>query len=134
MDRLGIVVRSDDMAVVRELNQRTMWRPRPGHSRMFLRVAERFSTLQEWLHYGRALSTELPHDLWLRIRSGSRECLVPEGRTATFDGWLVHVLRVREPGLFGRLSQLGLVRTDAGVTQSILERSTSAVATGLTTD
>jgi hypothetical protein len=132
VDRLGIVVRSDDIAVVRELNRRTMWRPRPGHSRMFLRAAERFSTLEEWLHYGRALSTERPHDLWLRIRRGSREGLVPEGRTATFDGWLVHVLRVHEPGIPGFLSQLGLVQTDTGVTQSVLERSTSAVATGLT--
>jgi hypothetical protein len=56
------------------------------------------------------------------------------GADRDIHGWLVHVLRVREPGLFGRLSQLGLVQTDAGVTQSILERSTSAVATGLTTD
>lgn len=129
VDRLGIVVRSDDSAVVRELNRRTMWRPRPGPSRMFLTVAERFSTLEEWLHYGRALSTELPHDLWLRIRSGSRECLVPEGRTATFDGWLVHVFRVCQPGI---PAQLGLIQTDTGVTQAILERSTSAVARGLT--
>jgi hypothetical protein len=133
VNRLAIVVRSDDSAVIRELNRRTMGRPRPGlSSAMFLTAAERFSTLEEWLHYGRSLSTERPRDLWLRIRSGSRDCLVPEGRTVTCDGWLVHVLRVYEPGLPGRQSQLGLVQADAGVTQAILERSTSAVATGLT--
>lgn len=133
VNRLAIVVRSDDIAVSHELNWRTMGRHRSGlGATMFLRAAERFSTLEEWLHYGRALSTERPRDLWLRIRSGSRDCLVPEGRTATFDGWLVHVLRVYEPGIPGRLSQLGLVQADTGVTQAILERSTSAVATGLT--
>lgn len=131
--RLAIVVRSDDSAVSDELNRRTMLRPRLGlSSAMFLRAAERFASLEEWLHYGRGLSTERPRDLWLRIRRGSRECLVPQGRTATFDGWLVHVLRVHEPGIPGFLSQLGLVQTDTGVTEAILERSTSAVATGLT--
>lgn len=133
VSRLAIVVRSEDSAVISELNRRTMRRPRRGlSSARFLTAAERFSTLEEWLHYGRALSTERPRDLWLRIRSGSRECLVPQGRTVTFDGWLVHVLRVYEPGIPGFLSQLGLVQTDTGVTEAILERSTSAVATGLT--
>ena len=32
MNVLAIVVRSDDIAVSRELNRQTMWRPRPGLS------------------------------------------------------------------------------------------------------
>ena len=54
----------------------------------------------------------------------------PRGRTVTFDGWLVHVLRVYEPGIPGRLSQLGLVQADTGVTPAILERSTSGSPRG----
>ena len=106
-------------------------RPQLGAT-IFLTAGERFSGVEEWLQYGRALSTERPGDLWLRVRSGSRECLVSEGRTATVDGWLVHVLRVYEPGIPGRLSQLGLVPADTGVTPAMLERSTVAVATELT--
>jgi hypothetical protein len=130
---LAIVVRTDDATVVRELNRRTMGRHRPGlGATIFVTAAERFSSVEEWLQYGRALSTERPRDLWLRVRSGSSDCLVPEGRTATVEGWLVHVLRVHEPGIPGRLSQLGLVPADTGVTPTMLECSTAAVATGLT--
>jgi hypothetical protein len=54
--RLAIVVRSDDGAVSGELNRRKMGRPRLGlSSAMFLRAAERVASLEEWLHYGRAL-------------------------------------------------------------------------------
>jgi hypothetical protein len=130
---LAIVVRTDDMRVSLELNRRTMRRHRPGRgATIFLTAAERFSGVEEWLQYGRALSTERPRDLWLRVRSGSRDCLVPEGTTVTVDGWLVHVLRVHEPGIPGRLSQVGLVLADAPVTPAMLECSTAAVAAGLT--
>jgi hypothetical protein len=128
---LAIVVRTDDNAVSLELNRRIMGRHRPGlGATVFLRAAKRFSGVEEWLQYGRALSTEPPRDLWLGIRSGKCECLVPEGTTATVDGWLLHVLRVCEPGLPGRLSQLGLVAASAGVTAAMLERSTEAIAKG----
>jgi hypothetical protein len=130
---LAIVVRTDDTRVSLELNRRTMGRHRPGlGATVFLTAAERFSCVEEWLQYGRALSTERPHDLWLRVRTDSRDCLIPEGTTVTVDGWLVHVLRVYEPGTPGELSQLGLVAADTGVTPAMLECSTAAVATGLT--
>lgn len=130
---LAIVVRADDEAVIFDLNRRTMGRPRLGlGATVFLNASKRFSGVEEWLQYGRALSTERPRDLWLRVRSGESECLVPEGTTATVDGWLVHVLRVYEPGIPGRLSQLGLVGAAAGVTPAMLERSTAAIANGLT--
>jgi hypothetical protein len=130
---LAIVVRTDDAAVSLELNRRTMGRHRSGlGATVFLTAEERFSDVEEWLQYGRALSTERPRDVWLRVRIGKRECLVPEGTTATVDGWLVHVLRVYEPGMPGRLSQVGLVPADAGVTPAMLECSTAAVASGLT--
>jgi hypothetical protein len=130
---LAIVVRSDDAQVVRDLNRRTMGRARPSvNATVFLKAAERFSSVEEWLAYGSALSTERPRDLWLRIRSGSHERLVPEGTSDTVNGWLVHVLRVYEPGLPGDLSQLGLVRANLAVTPAMLESSTAAVARGLT--
>lgn len=130
---LAIVVRTDDDAVSLELNRLTMGRRRRGlGATVFLRASTRFSGVEEWLQYGRALSTERPPDLWLRIQSGGRECLVPQGTTATVDGWLVHVLRVYEPGLPGRLSQLGLVAANAGVTAAMLERSTATISQGLT--
>ena len=129
---LAFVVRTDDVAVMLELNRRTMGRHRSGlGGTVFLTAAERFSDVEEWLQYGRGLSTERPRDLWLRVRVGKRECQIPEGTTATVDGWLVHVLRVYEPGLPGRLSQLGLVPADAGVTPAMLQGSTGAVANGL---
>jgi hypothetical protein len=132
---LAIVVRSDDDAVRQDLNRRTMERHRSGlGATVFLTAAERFSSVDEWLRYCRALSPERPRDLWLRVRSGKRECLITEGTTATVDGWLVHVLRVYEPGIPGRWSQLGLVAADAGVTPAMLERSTEAIAKGLTWD
>ena len=130
---LAIVVRTNDQAVSLELNRRTMERHRPSlGATVFLTASARFSSLEEWLQYGRALSTERPRDLWLRVRRGNREQQVAEGTTATVDGWLVHVLRVYEPGLPGRLSQLGLVAADAGVTAAMLESSTAAIAKGLT--
>ena len=89
---LAIVVRTDDAGVSLELNRQTVGRRRPGlGGTIFLTAAERFSGVDEWLQYGRALSTERPSDLWLRVRSGSHHCLVPEGKTATVNGWLVHV-------------------------------------------
>jgi len=130
---LAIVVRTDDQAVSLELNRRTMGRPNPAVSgTVFLNASTRFSGVEEWLQYGRALSTRRPRDLWLRLRTSKSEGRVPEGTTATVDGWLVHVRRVYEPGLPGRLSQLGLVAADAGVTPAMLERSTAAMADGLT--
>jgi hypothetical protein len=128
---LAIVVRTDDKAVSLELNRRTMDRRRGRDLTVFLNASKRFSTLEEWLQYGRALSTERPRDLYLRVRRGKSECLVREGTTTTVDGWLVHVLRVYEPGVPGRLSQLGLVAADAGVTAAMLESSTAAIAMGL---
>ena len=130
---LAIVVRTDDEAVSLELNRRTMGRHRPDlGATVFLTAAARFSSVEEWVQYARALSTERPRDLWLRVRSGKGERLVPEGTTASVDGWLVHVLRVYEPGMPGRLSQLGLVPADAGVPPAMLECSTAAIAKGLT--
>ena len=130
---LAIVVRTDDRGVYVDLNQRIMGRNRPGlGAAVFLQASEQFASLDEWLHYGRALSTDRPRDLWMRVRIGASECLIPEGTTATVEDWLVHVHRVYEPGMPGRLSQLGLVRTDAGVTPAVLERSTAATAKGLT--
>ncbi len=135
VNRLAIVVRADDRTVTLELNRRTMGPHRRGlGATIFLTAAKRFSGLEEWLQYARALSTERPRDLWLRVRCGSRDCQVVEGKTAAIDDWLVHVLRVYEPGLPGSLSQLGLVRADAGVTPAMLERSTAAIANGLTLD
>jgi len=132
---LAIVVRTDDQAVSLELNRRTMEAHRPSlGATVFLTASARFSSVEEWLQYGRALSTERPRDLWLRVRRGNREQLVAEGTTATVDGWLVHVLRVYQPGIPGRLSQLGLAPTDAGVTAAMLECSTAAIAKGLTVD
>jgi hypothetical protein len=131
---LAFVARTDDAAVRRELNRRTMGRDIPGVGAVFLNAAERFSGVEEWLQYGRALSTERPRDLWLRIRSGNCEGLVAEGTTATIDGWLVHVRRVYDRGIPGRPSQLGLVPLDAGVTPAMLERSTLAMARWLTCD
>lgn len=129
---LAIVARTNDHAVRSDLNRRTMGRPRPRlAAMMFLTVEKRFSSLDEWLEYVRGLSPERPRDLWLRVRSGTRECLIPEGTTAMFEGWLVHVLRVYEPGLPGTLSQLGLVAADAGVTPAMLEGSTAAIAKGV---
>jgi hypothetical protein len=129
---LAIIARSDYNAVSHELNRRTMGRHRPGvHSTIFVTASGRFSSVEEWLQYGRSLSTERPSDLWLRVRKGQDECLVPEGTTATIGGWLVHVLRVYEPGIPGRLSQLGLVAADADVTVAMLESSTVMIARGL---
>ena len=130
---LAIVVRTDDKAISHELNRRTMGRHRPGlGATVFLTASKRFSGVDEWLQYGRALPTERPRDLWLRMRSGKSEYVVREGTTASVDGWLMHVLRVYEPGIPGRLSQVGLVAAEAGVTSAMLERSTAAVAEGLT--
>jgi hypothetical protein len=130
---LAIVVRTDDAAVSRELNRRTMEPFRLGPSfTVFLTAAARFSSVDEWLQHGRALSAERPRDPWLRVRIGASECVVPEGTTATVDGWLVHVHRVWERGVPGRLSQLGVAHAEAGVTPAMLERSTAAVARGLT--
>jgi hypothetical protein len=130
---LAIVVRTDDTAFSNELNGRLMGRRRAGvGATVFLTVRKQFSGVEEWLRYGRALSTERPRDLWLRIRLGRSECLVPEGTTAAVDGWIVHVLRVYEPGLPGQFSNLGVVRADTGVTPAILECSTAAVDKGLT--
>jgi hypothetical protein len=132
---LAIVVRTDDPRINHQLNRRTMGRRQPGlGATVFLTAAERFTSVEAWLQYSRGLSRERPRDLWLRVRSGSHDCLVPEGTTAAVDGWLVHVLRVYEPGLPGRLSQLGLVAADAGVTAATLECSTAAVDAGLTFD
>lgn len=129
---LVIVVRTDDEAVSTDLSQRTMLRFRTGPSfALFRSVSTRFASLDEWLRYGRALSPVRPRDLWLRVRIGARECVVPEGTTTTVDGWIVHVLRVHQPGVPGRLSQLGLARVDSGITREMLERSTAAVANGL---
>ena len=132
---LAIVARSDDTAVQRELMQRTTeppYGPPRDVTSFFLAAAERFATVEEWLEYSRALSTERPRDLWVRITSGARDCRVAEGTTATFEDWLVHVHRVHEPGLPGQFTQLGLVRANAGVSAAVLECSTAAVATGLT--
>lgn len=130
---LGIVVRTDDTAVSNDLLNRTMERLLPGvGAASGLRAAERFSNLEEWLQYSRALPTERPPDLWVRIRIGSREYQVVEGTSATLDDWLAHVLKVYEPGLPGQFTQLGLVRAATGVTAAMLERSTAAVARGLT--
>jgi hypothetical protein len=132
---LGIVVRSDDLAVQQEMNRRTMKHHRSGlGAAVFLTAAERFSTLDEWLQYGRSLSPERPRDLWLKVRRGDCECLVPEGTTATVDGWLVHVFRVYEPGIPGKWSQLGLVSADAGVTAAMLARSSALIDDGLAVD
>lgn len=130
---LAIVARTDDEAVSRELSWRTMrpFRPGPGFS-VFLTASSRFSDVEAWLQYGRALPTERPRDLWLRVRIGACERVVPEGTTATVDGWLVHVHRVWERGVPGRLSHLGVARAEAGITPAMLERSTAAVAQGLT--
>ena len=141
---LGIVVRTDDTAVSGDLLQRTMEHPEIGllrrmmkrpqtvtHAASFLTVPERFSNLEEWLQYTRALPTERPRDVWVRIQIGSREYQVVEGTSATLDGWLAHVLHVYEPGLPGQFTQLGLVRAAMGVTAAMLERSTAAVARGL---
>jgi len=109
-----------------------MRRRRPHLGAITFRTAsERFADLEEWLEYGRSLTRERPPDLWLRIRSGNEEARVPQGTTAAVDRWLVHVLRVYEPGIPGRLSQLGLVRADMGITPASLQRSTAAVAGGL---
>lgn len=129
-----IVVRTDDQAVSHELNRRTMMMPpRPGLAAMTFRtVSPRFSSAEEWLRYARALSPKRPSDLWLRIGLGGREYTVAEGTTAMADGWLVHVLRVHEPGEPGCLSQLGVAAADAGVTAAMLESSTAAIAAGVT--
>ena len=111
----------------REILRRTQVLRRGVGATVFLNAPERFLSVDDWLQYGRALPTERPRDLWLRVR----ECLVREGTTASIDGWLVHVLRVYEPGIPGRLSQLGLVRADAGVAPEMLESSTAAIAKGL---
>jgi hypothetical protein len=128
---LAIVVRADDMTTCLELNERTMTHRADIGSTIFLRASRRFSRLEEWLAYGRALSTERPSDLWLRIRCGKSECLVSEGTAATVGGWFAHVLRVYEPGIPGRLSQLGLVASNAGITLAMLARSTEVIANGL---
>ena len=130
---LGIVVRTDDTAVSNDLLARTIERPLPGvRAASFLRAAERFSNLEEWLQYSRALPTERPRDVYLRLTIGSRDYQVIEGTSATLDGWLTHVLKVYEPGLPGQFTQLGLVRAATGVTAAMLERSTAAVDRGLT--
>ena len=131
VDVLAIVVRTDDTAVSRAVNRRTMMEPRfDVGATVFVTASARFSSVEEWLAYGRALSTERPRDLWLRVRLGDREQLVAEGTTAMVDDWLVHVHRVYEPGIPGRQSQLGLVPADAGVTPAMLESSTVAMANG----
>jgi hypothetical protein len=133
--KLAFVARTDDEAVSLELNRRVMGRDRPGlGATVFLTASERFSGVEEWLQYGRALSTERRRDLWLRIRSGNCEGLVPQGTSATIDRWLVYVRRVHERGVPGRPSQLGLVGVEAGVTPAMLEGSTLAMARGLTGD
>jgi hypothetical protein len=127
---LAIVARTDNLETRLALNRRTMQRHR-RRSMIFLQASERFVRVEDWLEYVRTLPHERPADLWLRIRSGNDEKLVPQGTTATIDGWLVHVLRVFERGIPGRLSQVGLVRADLGIPIASIERSTSAVASGL---
>ena len=130
---LGIVVRTDDAAVSNALLVRTMDRPIARvRTSSFLTASERFSNLEEWLEYSRALPTERPRDVWLGIKIRSRDYQVVEGTSATLDGWLTHVLKVYEPGLPGQFTQLGLVPAATGVTAAMLERSTAAVARGLT--
>ena len=126
---LAIVARTDDPTVSLGLNRRMMQSPRRQF--VFLNASERFTRVEDWLEYARGLSRDRPGDLWLNFRSGNEERLVSQGTTATIDGWLVHVFRIFERGLPGRLTQVGLVRADLGVTTASLERSTAAVAGGL---
>lgn len=125
---LAIVVRTDDRKLEMDLNRRTMESRMRPCATIFLSAPPRFPTAEEWLQYGRALPTERPADIWLRVRSGNGECCVPQGTTAGVDRWLVHVRRVYERGIPGYPSQLGMVVADAGVTPRMLEHSTAAVA------
>ena len=128
----AVIVRTDDAAVRSELLRPMMDRLQRGaRATVYMGAPERFANVEEWLQYGRALPTERPRDVWLRIRIGSRDYQVVEGTSATLDGWLAHVLKVYEPGLPGEFTRLGLVRAATGVTAAMLERSTAAVAAGL---
>jgi hypothetical protein len=132
---LAIVVRTDDPAVRVELNRRTMERDRPTLGAMvFYNAPKRFSSVEQWLQYGRTLSTQRPRDLWLRIRSGDEERCVSQETSAIVGSWLAYVLRVYEPGTPGQLSQLGLVRAESAVTPAMLASSTASVARGLRLD
>jgi hypothetical protein len=128
----AVVARTDDASVRLALNRRAMHRDhyQPG-SRSFDTAPERFASLEAWLQYGRALPTERPSDLWLRVRIGQAEQRVPQGTTTTIDGWLVHAHCVNEPGIPGRWSELAVARADAGVDTAMLEQSAAAVARGL---
>jgi hypothetical protein len=127
---LVIVMRTDDYDVRTELTRRAS-NVRGNVSTKYITAAQRFSSLEEWLQYGRSLQTGRPADLWLRVRSGDCESCVPQGTTGAVDRWLVHVRRVYEWGVPGYPSQLGIVATGAGVTAEMLEHSTAAIARGL---
>jgi hypothetical protein len=125
---INIVVRGDDWAATRSLNQRTMeWRGSAA-SRSFTRVPLRFRSRDEFLAYIKDLPRGWPLDPSLTIEVDGVRHELREGEYRWAAPWHLYVNLVSRPGIPGDCSQLGFARADPALTAECLIASAKSMA------